>query len=302
MLAAKLAGSGACGHLLVVPRRPGQAGLLNAEGISLHDNDSVTKCPVSAVAWPDYVSGERDGEADAVFLAVKQRHLTADMADAVARRLAPRGIVVAWMNGIGHEQLLAASLGKHRSALAVTTEAALDLGETAVRHTGAGWTKLGMLETGAEEAAETLQNVEKCLSKAGIAASLSNDIMQEAWNKLVINSVINPLTAIYGIPNGDLPASPRLRHMMRNLFLEAKAVAACAGITIDDSLWDRLVEVCKSTARNRSSMLQDIAAGKKSEIDWINGSLIRTAERHGIPVPANRSVYDAVRGLENNRD
>lgn len=306
LLAAKMALSG--GKPVLVTRRASQADKLRAEGLSLTENGQTAVCPVRAVAWPEYaaggeavVSGGPVPPADAVFLAVKQQHLDMDMLRAAERRLKPDGIAVAWMNGIGHEAKLADVPGETRSVLAVTTEAALSRGDAAVEHTGSGVTKLGLLRGGQADAETRLKDVGKGLRKAGFDVSLSNDIRTEVWNKLVINAVINPLTAIHGIPNGALADSPFLRQSMRILFQEARSVASREGVTIDDALWDRLLDVCRRTARNRSSMLQDLATGKKSEIDWINGSLIRTADRHGLPVPGHRAVFDAVRGIENAR-
>ena len=301
LLAARLALSGESRHLVLVTRRPAQADLINAGGISLTEPDGTRTMRIRAVSWDEYAAGGGGPPADAVMLAVKQRHLDGGLLVAAARRLKPDGIAVAWMNGIGHERAMAAAFGASRAALAVTTEGARNIGDAAVEHAGRGETKLGFPAGGGERAMRRLKNVGCRLRKAGFHVDLSNDIRQEAWNKLVINAVINPLTAIYGIENGDLLASPFLRNAMRILYLEAVAVAAKEGAVPDDALWDRLVDVCRRTARNRSSMLQDLAAGRRTEIDWINGSLIRAAVRHGVPVPGHRAVYDAVRGMENAR-
>lgn len=300
LLAAKLALAGR-GRPLVVTRRPAQADIINKQGLVLKAKAGVRHASVSAVAWPDYAAGGRVPPADAVMLAIKQQHLDAGMLRAAERRLKPGGIVVAWLNGIGHERLLAEAPGLARSALAVTTEGAWSAGDAEVAHAGSGTTQLGLLAPGSAAAERQLKNVGFWLNEAGFAVHLSNDIRAEAWNKLVINAVINPLTAIHGIPNGDLLASPFLRGAMRVLFTEAATVASKAGVKLDDDLWDRLMDVCRRTARNRSSMLQDLAAGKKSEIDWINGSLIQTAERLGMAVPGHQAVFDAVRGIENAR-
>lgn len=301
LLAARLALAGGSRNLLLVAHRRDQADLINGQGLILKEKGGVRAVRIRAVAWEDYAAGGSVPPADAAMLAVKQRHLNGAMLRAANRRLKPAGIAVAWMNGIGHERLLAAAFGPARAALAVTTEGARNLGDAEVEHAGSGETKLGLLADGPALARRQLKNVASSLSAAGFQVCLSNDIWQEAWHKLVINAVINPLTAIHGIPNGDLLASPFLRNAMRILFLEAKTVAAKEGVTVDDALWDRLVDVCRRTARNRSSMLQDLAAGRRTEIDWINGSLIRAAVRHGVPVPGHRAVYDAVRGMENAR-
>lgn len=289
-------------RLLLVTHHRNQADAVNGDGLVLRRDGHDEIRSVRAITWEDYGAIGPDETADAAFLAVKQQHLTAAMLETVTRNVGPGGIVAAWMNGIGHERLLSRAPGINRSALAVTTEAALSRGPAAVEYTGRGQTAVGLLADGLPAAENTLREVVKCLNQAGFAARLSNDIGTEAWNKLVINAVINPLTAIYGISNGDLPASPALRRKMRLLFQEARAVAACAGVHVDHALWDKLLEVCRTTAHNRSSMLQDVMAGRKTEVEWINGSIIRLAERCGLDVPGHRAVFDAVRGLENNRN
>lgn len=302
LLAAKLAPLQPEIKLKLVTHHRTQAEAINRSGLVLQREGRDTTRAIRALSWPEYEAVEADLPADAVFLAVKQQHLRAAMLDTVSGKLGPGGIVVAWMNGIGHETLLSVAPGSARSALAITSEAALSPGPATVAHTGTGRTTLGLLQDGLPMAADTLREVGKCLMQAGFATRLSNDIGTEAWNKLVINAVINPLTAIYGISNGDLLTSPHLRRKMRLLFQEARAVAASAGVNVDNALWDQLLEVCRRTARNRSSMLQDVAAGRKTEVDWINGSLIRAAERYGLDVPGHRAVFDAVRGIENTRN
>lgn len=289
-------------RLALVTHHRAQAAALNESGLILRREGHDTTCPVRALAWSEYESGGPGWSADAVFLTVKQQHVTASMLQSAARQLAPDGIVVAWMNGIGHESLLAQTPGSDRSALAITTEAALSPDPVTVVHTGSGQTALGLLRDASPSAQAILQKVGKCLKQAGFVNRLSNDIGKEAWNKLVINAVINPLTAIYGISNGDLLTSPPLRRKMRTLFQEARAVAARAGVNVEEALWDQLLDVCRRTARNRSSMLQDVTAGKQTEVAWINGSLIRAAERYGLDVPGHRAVFDAVRGIENTRN
>jgi 2-dehydropantoate 2-reductase len=301
LLAARLSRVRGGENLVLVAHRRAQADAVGGGGLVLRDGEGTSVTFVRTVAWPDYAAGGNAAPADAVMLAVKQQHFHEEMLRAACSHLKPDGIVVAWMNGIGHERLLAGMPGKSRSALAITTEGATSRGDAEVEHTGAGTTKLGLLSGGSAEARRQLKNVACWLAAAGFDVGLSNDIMKEAWNKLVINAVINPLTAIHGIPNGDLLASPFLLQTMRTLYTEAKSVAAKAGVQIDDALWNRLLDVCRRTARNRSSMLQDLAAGRKSEIEWINGSLIRAAQRHGVAVPGHQAVFDAVRGIENAR-
>jgi len=117
----------------------------------------------------------------------------------------------------------------------------------------------------------------------------------------LINSVINPLTAIHRIPNGQLLRSPFLLTRMERLFSEGRALARSLGIEVEDDAWHKLIEVCAATAENHSSMLQDVLSGRRTEIDWINGSMLAMAAGAGIAMPCHREVYEQVKGLENDR-
>jgi 2-dehydropantoate 2-reductase len=82
------------------------------------------------------------------------------------------------------------------------------------------------------------------------------------------------------------------------LYEEGCAVARASGVAIDGGLWEQLLRVCERTAGNRSSMLQDVLNGRRTEIDWINGHLIRLADRFGMAAPANRAVFNRIKSLE----
>ncbi len=118
------------------------------------------------------------------------------------------------------------------------------------------------------------------------------------YRKLLINAVINPLTAIWRIPNGELLASEGRLQLMRELFREATMVYDACGVTYDEDAWDNILEVCRITAGNISSMLADVLASRTTEIRWINGSLVEMAERTGTSVPLHRWICQLVEGIK----
>jgi len=115
---------------------------------------------------------------------------------------------------------------------------------------------------------------------------------------LLVNSVINPLTAVLGVPNGRLIESEHLLRLMRRLADEAVALARTVGVSVRDDFWDQLTAVCRNTATNDSSMLQDVRQGRETEIEWINGAMLRIAGTCGVSMPTHRTVYDMVKALE----
>ncbi|MDD3234667.1 MAG: ketopantoate reductase C-terminal domain-containing protein, partial [Candidatus Omnitrophica bacterium] len=121
------------------------------------------------------------------------------------------------------------------------------------------------------------------------------------WSKLVLNAGINALSAVLRLPNGALVKSEGARRIMRAAVTEAVRVAKRKRIKLayDDPL-AKAEAVCEATAANISSMLQDILAGRRSEIDAINGAIIRIAQESGIPVPVNILLNDMVKSIEDN--
>jgi 2-dehydropantoate 2-reductase len=136
------------------------------------------------------------------------------------------------------------------------------------------------------------------LTAVGLSTSTSDAIEGEIWVKGVVNAAINPLTALWRVPNGDLLTGSDRRDLLAALVAEATAVVRARGITLP--LADPLAHtehICRVSAANHSSMLQDIEHGRPTEIDSINGVIVREGHRLGVPVPLNEAVWRLVRGM-----
>lgn len=131
---------------------------------------------------------------------------------------------------------------------------------------------------------------------ARLPVEMVADVHLYVWRKLAINAVINPLSALLGVENGALEP---LRDTAAALIEELVPVAAARGIHLDaEETLEKVIASMRQTARNPSSMLQDLRAGRSTEINWINGAIVSLAERHGIPTPRHRLLTDLVRGAE----
>jgi 2-dehydropantoate 2-reductase len=150
----------------------------------------------------------------------------------------------------------------------------------------------------AAQADEWQKMMETQMNAAGFRTHLSNQMKGIVWNKLIINSVINPLTALLRIRNGELPLTEPRRQLMRGLLAEAREAAAGEGVPTRDDLWEQIVQVCANTAANSSSMLQDVAEGRKTEIAWINGAMIGLARLRGIPMPLHETICRLIEAAE----
>lgn len=124
------------------------------------------------------------------------------------------------------------------------------------------------------------------------------DVYLPLWQKLAINAVINPLTALYKVPNGKL-ATPRYQSLMTHLIDELRLVMNAEGVRITSSTLSNIINsVVAGTAENISSMHQDVIKGRKTEIDLITGYLLKVGQRHDIPLPHHQRIYDKIKALE----
>jgi 2-dehydropantoate 2-reductase len=201
--------------------------------------------------------------------------------------LADDGLAVTLQNGLGNRETLIRSLGSDRVALGVTTAGATLLGAGVVKAGGDGPISI--------ERNQFLGPLEAALTSANFDLRVVEDAQSLVWGKLVINSAINPLTALLGIPNGELLERPSAYEVMKELARETARVAHAERIDLPFNDPVAAVEdVARRTAANRSSMLQDVLRGARTEIDSICGEVVRYGEKHNIPTPANWDCWKLV--------
>jgi 2-dehydropantoate 2-reductase len=193
-------------------------------------------------------------------------------------------------NGLGNREALTKSLGLGRVALGVTTTGATLLGAGQVKAGGEGLISI--------ERNQAIGPLEEALKSASFHVQIVDDARALIWGKLVINSAINPLTALLRIPNGELLERPSARELMRTLAQETAQVALAENIDLpfaDPAA--AAEEVARRTRTNRSSMLQYVQGGATTEIDAICGAVVQIAQNHKIPTPANWTCWQLVRAI-----
>ncbi len=254
-------------------------------GVVIYEPDGRrTQVRVAAVSDPAVVPA-----ADFALVLVKS-YQTDRAAAWAARVLAADGLAVTLQNGLDNGPRLAAVIGAARTAIGVTYTGATLLGPGEVRLAAVQPTFIGR-GPGAER-------LVALLNAAGLEAHVADDIEGRLWAKAIANAAINPLSALWRVSNGELLATAERRVLLATLATEAAAVAHGRGIVVPLADPGTYVEaVCRATAANRSSMLQDVLAGRPTEIDSINGILIAEGRRLGIPTPVNEVVWRLVRGL-----
>ncbi len=204
-------------------------------------------------------------------------------------------VVLTLQNGLGNVQAIASSVGREKVIAGVTAHGATLISPGVTRHAGAGETAIGELDG---RVTPRLRNVAEALTRSTIAVELSECVDCLIWGKLIVNAGINPLTAILRVLNGQLLERPGARSVMASAAREAAEVARAEGVVLpfDDPV-ARVEEVCRLTASNRSSMLQDVERGVQTEVDHINGAIVSRAESLGIPTPVNWTLTNLVKSL-----
>jgi len=208
----------------------------------------------------------------------------------LARCLEEDGVALTLQNGLGNLEKLQAALGSECAALGVTTLGVTLVGPAHVRLGGEGPIYLAPHAR--------LDGLETLLEQAGFTMERVDDLQSLQWGKLMVNTGINPLTALLKVTNGRLLELPEAREVMAAAARETAAVAAARGVRIPYAdVAARVLEVARLTTSNRSSMLQDVLRGAPTEIDAICGAVTQMGEELGIPTPVNRVLWKLVRSL-----
>jgi 2-dehydropantoate 2-reductase len=209
--------------------------------------------------------------------------------------LKPGGMAITLQNGLGNLDEVSRVLGTSRSLVGVTSHGGTMIGPGHVRHAGEGPTFVA----GAAPDTRGIQAVVSAFQAAGIATEQTDDPDSLIWGKLIINVGINALAAILRVPNGTLAQVPSCETIMARAVAEAVAVAERLDIALpyDDPL-ARVKLVCRKTAENRASMLQDILKGARTEVGVINRAVVENGERLGVPTPCNRFLSEIIEALE----
>jgi 2-dehydropantoate 2-reductase len=238
-------------------------------------------------------AADRLAPAELVVVTVKA-YDTPSVAVKVPSLVTEGGWVVSMQNGLGNAEVLSGEVEETQIALGPCTYGAFLDEEGVVHAAGQGDLRLGPYVPG-----RSLLPLEKLFLEAGFRVSLVEDPRPSLWEKLVINAGINPLTALARCRNGDILRSPDLGRLMRQLVGETVAVSQAEGIPLDEEIsWQRCLSVCRQTADNRSSMLQDVEAGRRTENEAISGQVVALGKKHAIPVPLTENLWALIRGID----
>ena len=262
---------------------------IRSKGLTIEEKGGEKSVRVHATSEVSSV-----GKADLVILFVKTYHTEKAVSD--ARVLEKENTVfLTLQNGLGNEDVIGRQVKREKVLLGVTNQGATLLGPGKIRHGGSGKTYLGELN-GRET--DRVREITRLFEKARIETEVTSAIQSLVWEKLLINIGINALATVTGLRNGQLLEHPETLMLMDALVSEAMAVARGKGISVEGNPIDKVKLVAEATKANRCSMGQDLDHRRRTEIDVINGAVVREAEQLGLSVPYNRMLTNLIRVIE----
>ena len=261
---------------------------IQSAGLRIERDGTSLKVSVEAATTPDALE-----DADLVGIFVKA-HQTAQAMEQIAPKLNRQSWVLSLQNGVGMESEILKFVSQERFLRGVTAHGATLLGPGRVRWAGVGPTRLGRWKG---PVTPEIEHILALFRSADIETEYSDEIARLLWEKLIINCVINPLTALFDQPNGVIVHDAELREIAGAIACEALRVARAHEVTLtEEEAVARVEMVAQKTAQNISSMLQDVRRGRPTEIEYINGAVVREGRRLGIPTPLNLLLTRLIAG------
>ncbi len=265
-----------------------RAALINSQGIKIEGimGEYTVQLPT--------VTGKIPDVPDVAVICVKANE-TKQAAEDIGPLIGPKAYVLTLQNGLGNVEILQDIFGKDRTLGGVTAEGATLLGDGHVRHAGQGDTKFGS----EVPLGDALNEIVSAFNDAGFNTQSADNVNSLIWGKLIVNVGINALTAITRLKNGRLPDIGGTMAVMEGAVREAVAVADAKGISLPypDPL-GRVKEVCRATAGNIASMLQDVLKQSFTEVAFINGAIVIEGEALGVTTPVNHTLTCLVQAIQ----
>jgi 2-dehydropantoate 2-reductase len=276
----------------LVDRSLAHVNAMRTHGLRVDDTRGSRQVPVRATTQPD-----ETGAADVVIVLVKSFHTDAAIRGALAL-VGPETVVLSLQNGLGHEDILADAVGRERVLAGKTYVGGILRGAGHIESGVVGkHTIIGELDGRVTTRA---QRIAEAFNSAGLSTQVSDNIVGTMWDKLLVNVATGALTGITSLTYGQLYDEPLLKATSLAAVAEAIAAAQAAGVRLSmtepDQAWTLAAEGLP--AGFKTSMLQSLEQGSVTEIDFINGSVVRWGARYGVPTPVNATLVACIKGLE----
>jgi len=278
---------GRAGHEVVLIGRPAHVAAMAAHGLRLETHEFQERVAVQASVDPAAVHGAR-----LVLFCVKSMD-SEPAAAQIAPYLSGDALVLCLQNGVDNASRVQVRVPCAVAPVAVYVACEM-AGPGHVRHLGRGDLVLAADTASALGAGELV----RLFGSAGIAVALSDNVAGALWSKLIINCAYNALSAIGQLPYGRLVQDAGVHDLMQCVVHECQEVARAAGVSVIEGIWEAVWAIAPAMPEQYSSTAQDLARGRRSEIEHLNGYIVRTGASLGVPTPANLALLSAVRLLE----
>jgi 2-dehydropantoate 2-reductase len=256
---------------------------INERGLLLEIGQKSDAVPIRATTHANGVA-----DADVVLVCVKAGD-TEDAGRQVAPYLKDDAILLSLQNGVDNAHRLAAIVDRTVVPVAVYVATAMS-GPGHVKHYGRGDLIIG-------PSPKEKEIVDR-FSAAGIPVEISANAIDALWAKLILNCAYNPLSALTRLPYGRMFGVAGMETLVRDVVEECCAVAKATGISVSADILADVLGLAATMPHQSSSTAQDLKAGRRTEIDHLNGFIVRRGAQLGIPTPVNHALYTLVKGAE----
>lgn len=272
------------GHAVTLIARPQHVAAIRRDGLRMQTRTFDEQVRLNAVEGPEGAQG-----ADVVLFSVKSMD-TESAGRAIRPFLRPDTLVLCLQNGVDNAERLRTVLPEHEVAAAVVYVATEMAGPGHLLHNGRGELVI--------EPARASERVAQALRAAGVPTEISDNVRGALWLKLILNCAYNAVSAIAQKPYGESVQGAGIRDVMRDVVDECLAVARADGVRIPADAHAATAKLVESMPAQYSSTAQDMARGKPTEIDFLNGYVVRRGQALGVPTPANRVLWALVKLVE----
>jgi 2-dehydropantoate 2-reductase len=270
-------------EVTIYTRTPEQAADITKYGIVLTNRGEQSIAMVKALSISDW-----EGAEDLTIIAVKQYQLQTIIEKLNQLPVIPNNLLFL-QNGMGHLKQLE-TIPYTNTFVGSVEHGALKENSYTVRHNGEGTTNVAVIKGDCRFLSEFVSSVPQ-----EFPLVMKEDYFKMLLNKLIVNAVINPLTAVLQVKNGELIKNHHFFHVLKNLFSE---ISSILNLENSEEHQQRIIDICKNTSDNRSSMLKDIEADRRTEVDAILGYILDEARIKEIKAPLVENLYYLIKGKE----
>ena len=285
------------GHeVWLINRREDHVETMNTLGLCVQVNGADRYTPVKAALHASHVAAQI-GTVDLLLVLVKSFH-TREAITSSTSIVGPDTVVLSLQNGLGHEDVLAEVVGRDKVVAGKTYAGGVMLGPgRIIRGTEGKETYIGELEG---RMTDRVQRVAAAFNAAGLITHISDNIMGTIWEKLLVNVATGALSGITRLAYGDLYQVPEVKACALAAVQEAMDVArACGiGLSVNDPEQPWLKAAAGLPPEFKASMLQSLEKGSVTEVDYVNGSVVRWGQKCGVPTPVNSTLVACLKGIE----